>query len=121
MGASNVAAVGLSWGRLDLAPRWLLTHMALTSLDPPGRNDVPPCLYWGGWELQAGWMNYPATLASARKLRRLRAQLLTAGAIELDAKGTRAHSTRWLVNPLPLDPSPSPALPWLKGGHGGPT
>ena len=116
MGASNVAAVITSWGHVGLAPRWLLMHMALTALDPPGRDDVPPCLYWGGWELQASAMGYPATPWASRKLRRLRAELVAVGAIELDAKGNRAHSTRWVVNPMPLDRSPRPALPWLQGG-----
>lgn len=116
MGASNAVAVMTSWSHLHRAPSTLLLHMALTALDPPGRDDVPPCLYWGGWQLQASAMGYSPNDTSKRLLRKLRAQLLAAGAIELDAKGTRAHSTRWLVHPLPPQGSSSPSLPWLMGG-----
>jgi hypothetical protein len=112
MGASNVTAVLTYWGHLDLAQRVLLVHMAVTSLDPPGRTDQPPCLYWGGWELQALAMGYPASDSARRRLKRLRSQLAAAGAIELEAKGTRARSTRWLVHPMPLG-RPAEPLPWM--------
>jgi hypothetical protein len=112
MGASNAVSVLQYWGHLAMAQRVLLVHMALTALDPPGRPEQPPCLYWGGWELQALAMGYPADDTHRRQLKRLRARLTAAGAIELDAKGTRARSTRWLVNPMPLG-RPAEPLPWL--------
>jgi len=107
-----VSAVLQCWGHLDLAPRLLMVHMALVSLDPPGRNDVPPCLYWGGWELQATAMHYPLSDTARRRLKRLRLALVEAGAIVLEAKGTRARSARWLVHPMPVEEH-SPPLPWL--------
>jgi len=113
MGASNVVAVMTSWGRLNPAPRMLLVHMAVTALDPPGRDDVPACLYWGSWEMQASAMGYPLNRTSARFLRKLRAKLVAAGAIELDSLGTKAHSTRWMVNAMPAAAPQS--LPWLGG------
>jgi hypothetical protein len=112
MGASNVVAVMASWGTLNATPQRLLIHMAVTALDPPGRDDVPPCLYWAGWETQASAMGYKLNPTSARWLRSLRAQLVAAGAIELDSLGTRAQSTRWTIHPMPAMAQP---LPWLEG------
>jgi len=42
----------------------------------------------------------------------LRLALVEAGAIVLEAKGTRARSARWLVHPMPVEEH-SPPLPWL--------
>lgn len=119
MGASNATAVVYSWSHLHLAPRWLLVHMALTAYDPPGQEGKPPCLYWASWERQAEAMGYEVNDGARRRLKRLRVQLVQAGAIELDARGTRGSSSRWLLHPLRPTPAALP-LPWLSGGGGSP-
>lgn len=117
MGASNATAVVYSWSHLNLAPRLLLVHMALTAYDPPGLEGKPPCLYWASWERQAEAMGYEPNESARRRLMRLRGQLVAAGAIELDARGTRVSSTRWLLHPLRAEPAGLP-LPWLSGDGG---
>lgn len=117
MGASNATAVVYSWSHLNLAPRLLLVHMALTAYDPPGLEGKPPCLYFASWERQAEAMGYESDDSARRRLKRLRAQLVTAGAIELDARGSRGSSPRWLLHPLRPMPTGLP-LPWLSGGGG---
>jgi hypothetical protein len=115
MGTSNIAAVYLYWGHLESSEFRLLTHMALLSIDPPGAGDMAPCLYWGNVESQVSAMNYSGKNA-ARKLRRLRAGLVEAGAIELVRHSARGRSPTWrLITDLGAQDRQRPALPWLGG------
>lgn len=115
MGSGNVAAVMLHWRHLPSSERLLLAHMALLSVDPPGAKDMPPCLYWGGIESQALAMNY-TTKTADRALRRLRRNLVEAGAIELVRAPARYRSPTWRVVVDPGAQDHERPLPWLLGG-----
>jgi hypothetical protein len=114
MGYHNVAAVMTFWTPLPGAPRVLLVHMALTSLDPPGRNGTPECHYWGSAEMQAQAMGYTCKGAS-RMLRKLRATLVEAGALQLVRPGHKGRPPVWLVVTAP--PRQPAQLPWLDGTY----
>jgi hypothetical protein len=82
MGATNVLAVMAMYPKLDHAAMRLLTHMAATSVDPGQRSSSPPCLYWATPESQMlamGWRDMSIATAN-RRLRRLRGDLVAAGA-----------------------------------------
>lgn len=115
MGYHNVAAVMACWSaQLESKPMLLLMHMALVSLDPPGRNGTAPCHYWGDVGTQALALGL-TNKATSRMLRKLRASLVSAGAIVLVAPGNRARSPVWLVV---TEPPREPAqLPWLDGTY----
>jgi len=115
MGASNVSAVYLYWNHLASSPLRLLTHMALVSLDPPGKGDTAPCLYWGDIDTQILAMNYSGKHA-ARRLRRVRAELVEAGALERIRPSARHRSPTWRVVPDPGSQDHLEPLPWLLGG-----
>lgn len=110
MGYHNVAAVMAQWAQLDHRPMLLLIHMSLVSLDPPGREGVPPCHYWGSVELQTIAMNYHGKNAG-RTLRRLRQGLVTAGALELVRPGHKGRPPVWRVVTDP--PREASGFPWL--------
>ena len=115
MGYHNVAAVSLYWAHLSHAPYRLLQHMAMQSLDPPGRNGTAPCMYWGNVEAQALAMGLRGK-NSARQLRKTRARLVEAGALELVQRGTKTRAPVWLVVTQRGAPEPS-HLPWLDGTY----
>jgi hypothetical protein len=118
MGTANVTAVYIYWSHLDHAPFRLLSHMALKSVDAGSRAAaaIEPDLYWLPLSDQAEAMGYaPHGKATVRQLRKLRAQLVDAGAISLESSGSRWRSTTWRLHPVPRLP-PSDPLPWL-GGH----
>jgi hypothetical protein len=112
MGYHNVAAVMTYWPQLGHAPGRLLVHMALMSLDPPGRNGTPACHYWGPVQMQAQAMGI-SNKASARQLRKLRATLVEAGALELVRPGHKGRPPVWLVITEP--PRVPAQMPWLDG------
>jgi hypothetical protein len=90
----------------------LLVHMALRSFDPPGTAQVDPCLYFYGWEDQAIALGYALPSAEAtdtysverrqsvhRQVKRIRTQLVRAGAIELLKLGSPGRDAVWLIRP----------------------
>jgi hypothetical protein len=84
MGGSSALAVMALHPKLSHTAMRLLVHMAATSLDPGQRSDGRiPCCYWAGQESQIlamGWRDMSGASAR-RKLRRLRTELIAAGAI----------------------------------------
>lgn len=127
MGGRNVSAVLALYPKLSNAERLLLIHMASISLDPmpdgsPREDRKIPCLYYGSAELQALHMGYTGANAD-RLLRKLRSELVAAGAIVK----VRAHAARrsptWLIvtgeEPL-ITHHPEALLPWLAGAQSGP-
>lgn len=96
MGYHNAAAVMAIWGRLPHGPMRLLTHMALVSLDPPGKPGQQACLYWGSDQLQMLAMGY-GSKSAPRLLRRTRAELVESGALVLARHSGRGRSPTWLV------------------------
>jgi hypothetical protein len=84
VGGSSALAVMALHPKVGHAPMRLLVHMAATSLDPGQRSEGRlPCCYWGGPDSQIlamGWRDMSRATAW-RRLRRVRDQLLTNGAI----------------------------------------
>jgi len=116
MGGTNVRVIMASYPKLDHAPMRLLTHMAAVSLDPPGYQGYPPCIYWAGPDLQRLAMGYPNPTFD-RRLREIRVALLATGAItRLRPYGQRRHPA-WLVI-TGEQPDLSTAERWLAGGLG---
>lgn len=105
----------LYWRHLPSPELRLLLHMALLSVDPPGAQDMPPCLYWGSVESQALAMNYTGKHA-ARKLRERRSHLVEVGAIERVRSSARRRSPTWRIVPEPGSQEHERPLPWLMGG-----
>lgn len=115
MGSSNVSAVYLYWGHLPSSELRLLVHMANVSIDPPGAQNMPSCLYWGGIDSQASAMNYAGKNAG-RLLRKLRARLVKDGAIELVRHSAQHRSPTWRVVTDPgAQDHRAPPMPWLRG------
>ena len=114
MGAGNVIAVLLYHRRLDHRAMRLLVHMASVSLDPPGTTNYGPCLYWARPEDQAaalGWIDWKADKRD-RMLRKVRAQLVDAGAIVRIRNSARRRSPTWEVV---IDPLSGPSRSGLSG------
>lgn len=111
MGRANAVGVMAQWADLDHGPMRLLVHMALVSLDPPGNGEFGPCLYFAGWDLAALALGYspPSALASDtfsvrrrdnvyRDVKRMRAPLVSLGAIRLMKPSAPGRPALWWVN-----------------------
>jgi hypothetical protein len=113
MGGTNVRVMMATHGKLEHGPMRLLAHMAAVSLDPPGYQGYPPCIYWAGPELQRLAMGYPNDTFD-RMLREFRAALIAVGAIHrLRPYRNRRHPS-WLVM-TGEQPELSTAELWLAG------
>jgi hypothetical protein len=113
MGGTNVRVMMAAHGKLEHGPMRLLTHMAAVSLDPPGYQGYPPCIYWAGPELQRLAMGYPND-AFDRMLRDFRAALIAVGAINRLRPYRHRRHPSWLIM-TGEQPELCTAEQWLAG------
>jgi hypothetical protein len=117
MGRANAVTAMVTWRALDSMPMRLLVHMALMSLDPPGSDEIDPCLYFAGWETQALALGMDVPPAAAtdtwsverrrviqRAVARHREILAVAGAISRVKHSAPGRPAAWRVHPDPPDP-----------------
>lgn len=103
MGRLNVIAVQTFWPHLSHRQMRLLCHMAAMSLDPPGYDGYPPYLYWASWQQQAAAMGWRGVKDDdlERMTRRVRSELLVAGAIRLETASRKGRGPCWEVITAP--------------------